>query len=61
MQKLIGVLVAIAGWLLTLSGLFLSSSNTGRAGFAVLGIAVSLFGIFGLINAAFLKTAIWKK
>jgi hypothetical protein len=61
MQKLIGVLVAIAGWLLTLSGLFMSSTNTGRAGFAVLGIAVSLFGIFGLINAAFLKTAIWKK
>ncbi len=61
MTKFIGVLIVLAGWLIALSGLFLSATNTGRGGFALLGIAVSLYGIFGVINASYLKTANWKK
>jgi hypothetical protein len=37
-----------------------SGVNT-RLLIVVLGIAVSLFGILGMINPAYLKNAIWRK
>lgn len=59
-MKLFGVLVILAGWALAVAGLFLSQSTTVRGGLALLGICVTLFGIFGILNQAFLKTANWK-
>ena len=59
-MKLIGVLVILAGWALAVAGLFLSDSVTVRGGIAVAGICVTLFGIFGVLNPVFLKTANWK-
>jgi NADH:ubiquinone oxidoreductase subunit 6 (subunit J) len=60
-MKLIGVLVILAGWALAVAGLFVSDSNTVRGAMALLGIAVSFFGIFGVLNQVFLKTANWKQ
>ncbi len=59
-MRLAGVLVNILGWLIAMAGLFVSSSNAVRLVFAVAGIGVSLFAIFGLINKHYLAHAIWK-
>ena len=56
-----GVLVTIAGFLITLLGLGMTSSVNARMMLALLGIAVSFTGIMGVINPAFMKNAIWRK
>ena len=60
-MKLIGLLVVLAGWLITVGGLLVTSSNMSRAIIACVGIAVSLFGILGVLNNYYLARAIWKK
>ena len=60
-MRLIGVLVTIGGWVVAMSGLFLTTSNNARILFAIVGICVSLFGIFGILNRYYLARAIWKK
>ena len=60
-MRLAGIIVNLAGFVLVLSGLFVSTHNSVRLLFALAGISVSLFGIFGLINGYYLKNAIWKK
>jgi hypothetical protein len=60
MMKLIGALIVLGGWVLTLAGLFISTATNVRGGIALLGIAVSLFGIFGVLNPIYLKNANWK-
>src|SRR5258707_4532157 len=59
-MKLMGAFVALFGWVLTLFGTHVVGSVGGRAVFALLGIAVSLFGIIYILPAAFNKNAIWK-
>jgi len=59
-MKLVGAFVAALGWVLTLFGMHLTDSVGGRMIFALLGIAVSLFGIIYILPAAFNKNAIWK-
>jgi hypothetical protein len=58
---LIGILVTLLGFLISLFSLTLSSSVGGRLALVVLGLCVSLFGIIGLLNKQFIKNAIWKK
>jgi hypothetical protein len=60
-MRFIGVIINIAGWLIAMSGLFFSQSNAVRLAFAVVGICVSLFGIFGVMNKYYLQNANWKK
>src|SRR5271168_4006051 len=43
--KLIGAACSIAGWIITLFGMHLTPSTSGRIVLALVGIAVSLFGI----------------
>ena len=59
-MKLLGVIVILAGWALAVGGLFISDSTTVRGAIALAGICVTLFGIFGVINPIYLKTANWK-
>jgi hypothetical protein len=59
-MKLIGVLVVLAGWLLPIVALTLTQSLTARFILALLGIAITLVGIIGVLNKAHLKDAIWK-
>lgn len=58
---LIGVLVTLFGFLVSVMSLQIAHSVGGRMIIVLIGLAVSLFGIIGLINAAYLKKAIWKR
>lgn len=60
-MRLVGLALNIAGWALAVLGLFITSSNLGRAVFATAGIVISLFGILGVMNKYYLENAIWKK
>ena len=60
-MRLVGLAIAVGGWLIAMSGLFLTSSNEVRIFIALGGIAVSLFGILGVLNQYYLARAIWKK
>jgi type III secretory pathway component EscS len=59
-MKFVGILLALVGWLIPLVGLTMTQSMTARFLLALLGIAVTLFAIMGILNRAHLKTAIWK-
>ncbi len=61
MMILIGLLVTLLGFVISVLSLTLTSSVGGRLVIVLLGIAVSLFGIMGLLNKHYLKNAIWKK
>ncbi len=60
-MRLIGIAVVLGGWLITVGGLLMTSSNMSRAIFACIGILVSLFGILRVLNSYYLARAIWKK
>lgn len=60
-MKAIGILLALAGWLIPVVGVTATSSLTARYVLVLFGIALSLFGIIGVLNKAHLKEAIWKK
>ncbi len=59
-MKLIGAFLAALGWVITLFGLHLADGPGGRIVLALVGIAVSLFGMIYVLPAAFNKNAIWK-
>ena len=60
-MKWIGAGVATLGWLVTIGGLQIVTSNGGRIFVALLGIGLSLFGMLYVLPTAFNKTAFWKK
>jgi hypothetical protein len=60
-MALIGLLTTLLGFLIAFSSLGLMSSVNGRMVMVLVGIAVSLAGIFGLINPAYQKNANWRK
>jgi hypothetical protein len=57
----IGLVVTVLGFVIALMGLGMTSSVNARMIAALVGIAVSFFGIMGLIIPAYNKTAIWRK
>ncbi len=59
-MKMVGAACSLLGWIITLFGMHLTPSVGGRIALALLGIAVSLFGILVVLPAAFNKNAIWK-
>lgn len=59
-MKLVGAIVTAGGWLLTLFGLHLTASVGGRMVIALVGLAISLVGMIGILPAACNKNAIWK-
>ena len=59
--KLIGVLLVVVGWLLPILTLTAVQSTGARLFLSLLGIAISLAGILGVLNKAHLKDAVWKK
>ena len=59
-MKLLGVGCSLLGWIITLFGMHLTPSVSGRIVLALVGIAVSLFGIIVILPAAFNKNAVWK-
>lgn len=57
----VGLLITFAGFLIALFSLGLTTSVNGRLFMVLAGMAVSLFGIIGVINRAYLKNPIWKR
>ena len=57
----LGIIVTVVGWLIAVFSLTLTTSNSGRLGIVMAGIVVSLIGILGVINQAYMKNAIWKR
>jgi len=58
---LIGIGVVVLGFVISLLSLGMASTVNGRLVMVLLGLAVSLLGIIGVINRAFLKNPIWKR
>ena len=57
----VGLAIVLLGFLLAASSVGVTGSTTARLGIVLVGIAVSLFGIIGVLNPAYMKDAIWKK
>jgi predicted phage tail protein len=60
-MKLVGILLAIFGWLLPLIGLTVATSTGARMFLCLLGIGVALGGILKVLNDAHQKEAIWRR
>ena len=60
-MKLVGVLLAVAGWLIPVIALTYTQSLAARFSLAIVGIAISLIGILFVLNQAHLKNVIWKQ
>jgi len=60
-MALAGIVVTFVGFLIAAASVGLMSGTGGRLVVGLVGIAVSLFGIMGIINPAYQKTALWKR
>jgi hypothetical protein len=58
---LAGILITLLGFVISVLSLTMTSSVGGRMVIVLIGLAVSLTGIIGVINRAYLKNAIWRK
>jgi cytochrome c biogenesis protein CcdA len=56
-----GVLITLLGFLISVVSLGFTSNVNVRLIIVLAGIAVSLFGIIGILNRHYLNHAIWKK
>ncbi|MEQ1946491.1 MAG: hypothetical protein ABL995_04845 [Bryobacteraceae bacterium] len=56
-----GLALALLGFLISVFSLSMTTDNTMRMIIVLVGIAVSLFGIVGVINRAYMRNAIWRK
>lgn len=56
-----GIIVTFLGFLISVASVSVMSSVSGRMIVVLVGIAVSLIGIIGVLNRGFLSKAIWKK
>jgi hypothetical protein len=56
-----GVLITFLGFLISVASLGVVSTVSGRMVMVLVGLAVSLVGIIGVLNRGFLSKAIWRK
>jgi hypothetical protein len=60
-MAILGIVVTFLGFVISLLSLSLMSSVSGRMVMVLAGLAVSLAGIIGLLNPAYMKNANWRK
>jgi uncharacterized membrane protein len=60
-MRTVGILLALAGWLLPVAALGMTQSLGARFAVCLVGITISLVGILVILNGAHLQNAIWKK
>jgi hypothetical protein len=60
-MAILGILVTFLGFVISLLSLGMMSSVSGRMVMVLAGLAVSLVGIIGLLNPAYMKNANWRK
>lgn len=56
-----GIVITLLGFLISVASVGVMSNVGGRLIMVLVGIAVSLVGIIGVLNRAFLSKAIWRK
>jgi len=56
----VGLVVTLLGFVVAVASLGITSNNTVRLVIVLAGIVVSLVGIMGVLNQAYMKNAIWK-
>jgi len=56
-----GLIVTLLGFLISVFSVSVSSSTSGRLIIVLIGLAVSLGGIIGLLKPAYMKNANWRK
>ena len=56
-----GLAVTLLGFGVAVASLGMTASTGGRLVMVLAGIAISLFGIMGVLNPAYMKNAVWKK
>jgi hypothetical protein len=59
-MKAVGVLVTVGGWVVVLLGIHITSGVAGRLIISLVGLAICLVGVIGILPAACNKNAIWK-
>ena len=57
----VGLIVTFVGFLIAVSSVGVMGGTAGRLVMVLAGIVVSLVGIMGILNPAYMKHAIWKK
>jgi hypothetical protein len=60
-MTLAGVIVTLLGFFIAVFSLSISQNVNVRMIIVIVGILVSLGGIIGMINAAAMKNAVWRK
>lgn len=60
-MKIVGVLLAVVGWILPVVGLSMTSSTGARFVLCFVGLGITLVGIIGVLNKAHMKQALWKR
>jgi len=60
-MAIVGLAVTLLGFVVAASSVGLTSANGMRLVIVLVGIAISLGGIMGVINPAYQKNAIWKR
>ncbi len=60
-MAIVGLLVTLLGFFISVASLGIGSSVGMRMVMTLVGLVVSLGGIFGMINPAFQKNANWRK
>ena len=60
-MTLAGIVVTLLGFVIALMSLPMTTSVNARLVIVLVGLAVSLTGIIGILNRAFQKNAIWRK
>ena len=56
-----GVLITLLGFIVAVLSVAMTSSIAGRMVVVLIGIAICLIGIIGVLNSAFLKNANWRR
>lgn len=60
-MAIVGLVVTLFGFLVAVGSVGMTTSTAVRLGIVLGGIVVSLGGIMGVINPAYMKVAVWKK
>lgn len=56
-----GLLITLLGFVISVLSLTLTANTGARMTIVLLGIALSLFGIVGVVNRHYMKNAIWRR
>jgi len=60
-MALAGIVVTLVGFLVAVGSVGITAATSARLLIVLVGIAISLGGIIGILNPAYQKNAVWKR